>query len=110
MISLIASKIFSFGISPETRTGSTGTLFYDSMMGNEQIREKLLKRYSEFADIIAKKIGERTDSVSPEYLSWLLLLLSDGLFIHQTLRNPSLNVSDFIRQSEQFLSVQKECP
>lgn len=85
-------------------------LFYDSMMGNEQIREKLLKRYSEFADIIAKKVGERTDRVSPEYLSWLLLLLSDGLFIHQTLRNPSLNVSDFIRQSEQFLSAQTECP
>ena len=79
-------------------------LFYDAMMGNEQIREKLLNRYSEFADIISKKIEERTDSVSPDFLAWLLLLLSDGLYIHQTLDNPRLNVSDFIRKSENFLS------
>lgn len=79
-------------------------LFYDAMMGDEQIREKLLKRYGEFADVISKKIGERTDSVPSDFLAWLLLLLSDGLYIHQTLENPCLNVPDFIRQSERFLS------
>lgn len=79
-------------------------LFYDAMQGNERIREKLLQRYSEFAEIIAQKIGERTDSVSPDYLAWLLLLLSDGLYIHQTLDNPDLNVAEFIRQSSEFFS------
>lgn len=79
-------------------------LFYDAMMGNEQIRQKLLNRYVEFAGIISKKIGERTDSVSPDYLAWLLLLLSDGLFIHKTLDNPQLDIEEFIRQSEKYLS------
>lgn len=79
-------------------------LFYDAMMGNEQIRQKLLNRYSEFADIIAKKIGERTDDVSPEFLAWLLLLLSDGLYIHKTLDNPKLDIADFIKDAEQYLS------
>lgn len=79
-------------------------LFYDAMMGNEQIRQKLLNRYSEFADIIAKKIGERTDDVSPEFLAWLLLLLSDGLYIHKTLDTPKLDIADFIKDAEQYLS------
>lgn len=79
-------------------------LFYDAMMGNEQVREKLLNRYREFADILSKKIGERTNSVSSDFLAWLLLVLSDGLYIHQTLDNPQLNVSEFIKQSEGFLS------
>ena len=79
-------------------------LFYDAMMGNEQIRQKLLSRYCEFAEIISKKIGERTDSVSSDYLAWLLLLLSDGLFIHKTLDNPKLDIADFIKRSEGYLS------
>ena len=79
-------------------------LFYDAMMGNEQIRQKVLNRYVEFSGIISKKIGERTDSVSPDYLAWLLLVLSDGLFIHKTLDNPQLDIEEFIRQSEKYLS------
>lgn len=79
-------------------------LFYDAMMGNEQIRQKLLKRYSEFACIISKKIGERTNSVSSDFLAWMLLLLSDGLYIHKTLNNPQLDISEFIKESEKFLN------
>lgn len=79
-------------------------LFYDAMMGNEQIRQKLLNRYTEFAVIIAEKIGERTDSVSPDFLAWLLLVLSDGLYIHKTLNNPQLDIAGFIKEAEGYLS------
>lgn len=78
-------------------------LFYDAMMGNESIRRKLVDRYAEFASLLTEKISERTDNLPGEYLAWLLLLLSDGLFIHQTLKNPLLDIPDFIKDSEQYL-------
>lgn len=78
--------------------------FYDAMLGNEEIREKLLSWYSRFAGLISKKLAERTtELVSPEYLSWLILLLSDGLFIHQTLNNTQLDVKRFIEQTAGYV-------
>lgn len=78
-------------------------LFYDAMMGDESIRRRLLNRYKEFAQILSEKIQERTDAFPPDYFAWLLLVLSDGLYIHQTLGNPLLDIPKFIRQSEIFL-------
>lgn len=78
--------------------------FYDAMLGNEEIRQKLLSWYSRFADLIGWKLGERTkEQISPAYLSWLLLLLSDGLFIHQTLDNTQLDVQIFIEQTAEYM-------
>lgn len=76
--------------------------FYDAMLGNEEIRRMLLSRYQEFAKLIAGKIAQRTDKIAPEYLSWLILLLSDGLFIHKTLRNEALDVEAFITQTAEL--------
>lgn len=77
--------------------------FYDAMLGNEKIREKLLNRYAQFAKIIAEKVAQRTDKIPADYFSWILLLLSDGLFIHQTLGNTQLDISQFIAQTEEYL-------
>lgn len=77
-------------------------LFYDAMLGNEEIRKMLLGRYAQFSRLIAEKISERTDKVGAEYLSWLILLLSDGLFIHKTIRNDGLDIDEFIRQTEEY--------
>ena len=73
--------------------------FYDAMLGNARIREKLLSRYREFAEYIAARISERTSEVPADYLAWLLLFLSDGLFIHQTLGNAHLDTRLFIEQT-----------
>ena len=81
--------------------------FYDAMLGNEKIRERLLERYTEFARIISQKIGERTQVLPPNYLAWLLLLLSDGLYIHQTIGNTSLDVAEFIQKTEGYLKSAK---
>lgn len=78
-------------------------LFYDAMIGNEEIRTHLIKRYKGFASLIAEKISERTDKVSGEYFAWLLLLLSDGLSIHQTIENQSLDTERFIKQTAQYI-------
>ena len=77
--------------------------FYDAMLGNDKIRDRLLERYTEFAHKIAEKIGERTQVLPPDYLAWLLLLLSDGLYIHQTIGNKALDVAEFIRNTEDYL-------
>lgn len=80
--------------------------FYDAMLGNEDIRQKLLSWYARFADLIGLKLGERaSEQISPKYLSWLILLLSDGLFIHQTLSNTNLDVPKFIEQTAEYVKV-----
>lgn len=78
-------------------------LFYDAMLGNEEIRTHLIKRYQSFAALIAEKIGDRTDKVSGEYFAWLLLLLSDGLSIHQTIENHHLDTDRFIAQTAFYI-------
>ena len=79
--------------------------FYDAMMGNEEVREKLLKRYDDFEHIIAEKIGERTEAMSADYLAWVILLLSDGLFIHQTIHNDRVDSEAFIKQTGTFIKL-----
>lgn len=78
-------------------------LFYDAMIGNEEIRTHLLIRYQAFARLIAEKISQRTDKISGEYFAWLLLLISDGLSIHQTIGNDSLDTEAFIRQTAFYI-------
>ena len=78
-------------------------LLSDAMSGNEEIREKLVERYCAFADIISEKISQRTDSVSADYLSWLILLASDGMFLQKTLKNESFDFEKLITQSIEYL-------
>lgn len=77
--------------------------FYDAMLGNEEVRYKLMQRYFDFANLISKKISERNEKLPAEYITWLVLLVSDGLFIHKTLQNDNLDVDLFIKQSGQFV-------
>ena len=77
--------------------------FYDAMLGNEEIREKLMSRYAQFASLISSKIKERNETIPAEYITWLILLVSDGLFIHKTLRNESLDTEKFIKESGHFM-------
>lgn len=77
--------------------------FYDAMLGNEEVRTRLMQRYYDFADLISKKISVRNDQLPAEYITWLILLLSDGLFIHKTLKNDKLDIDMFIKQSGQFI-------
>ena len=77
--------------------------FYDAMLGNEEIRSKLMQRYADFANLISKKISERNAKLPAEYITWLVLLASDGLFIHKTLNNDNIDTDQFIRQSGKFV-------
>lgn len=73
-------------------------LMVDAMTGNSEVREKLVKRYSEFQKLIADKISERTDKVPAEFFSWLILLTSDGIFLQKLLDNPDFDIDAFIEE------------
>ena len=83
--------------------GTRMHLIYAAMLGNEHTRKKLIERYAQFNRLIAEKIGERTDRLPADYLAWLVLLVSDGLIIQQTLKNKGLDIDGFIRQSAEFI-------
>ena len=51
------------------------------------------------------KIAERTDVVSADYLTQLILLASDGMIVQEALRNDNFDAAAFVRQSEAYLRV-----
>ena len=62
-----------------------------------------MERYLKFEKEIAAKIQERQDNVDSDYLSWLALMVSDGLIIQKTLGNDQLDTDRFIAETEQYI-------
>ena len=78
-------------------------LYSEAQMGDEAVRQKLIARYEDFEKLICKKIAERTD-LPAEFLTWLILLASDGIIIQETLRNPNFVTDEFINQSAEIIN------
>ena len=76
-----------------------------ALLGDEVMRQKLVKRYREFQVLISEKIAERTDKVSADYITWLILTASDGIVVQQTLRNEAFDMDSFIEQSTQLFRL-----
>lgn len=74
-----------------------------AISGNEALRQKMVQRYCEFQSLIAQKIAERTDKVSADYITWLILTSSDGMIIQKVLRNESFDIDAFILQSAEIM-------
>ncbi len=92
----------------ERNTASAGMrlhLIHAAMLGDEALRAKLIERYAAFERLIAEKIAERTDAVSADYLTQLILLASDGMIVQEALRNDNFDAAAFVRQSEAYLRV-----
>lgn len=79
-------------------------LFCEAQMGDETLRKKLVSRYAEFQKLISEKIAERTD-VPADFLTWLILLVSDGIIVQEAIRNTDFNAEAFITQGAQFLQM-----
>jgi hypothetical protein len=71
--------------------------------GNEQLRRMILDRYQKYEKMLAELIAERTKNVDPDYAAWTILLLSDGLLIHQNLHDPNIEVNDYVQELEKFV-------
>ena len=85
------------------KTGIRLHFICEAADGNEVLRQKLLERYLKFEKEIAAKIQERQDNVDSDYLSWLALMVSDGLIIQKTLGNDQLDTDRFIAETEQYI-------
>lgn len=79
-------------------------LLYSASEGNEVLRGKLLELYRKFEKAIAGKIAERISGISPDYLSWLALLISDGMIIQSELKNEDFDPEKFIRETDAFIT------
>ncbi len=80
-------------------------LLYNACIGNDEIAEKLLERYSKFQKIISEKIAERIGSESADYIAWITLLVSDGLIIQKGLHNPQIDIDEFIKKTDDFVRL-----
>lgn len=85
------------------KTGTRLHFIFEAADGNEVLRQKLMERYLKFEKEIAAKIQERQDNVDSDYLSWLALMVSDGLIIQKTLGNDQLDTDRFIAETEQYI-------
>lgn len=85
------------------KTGIRLHFIFEAANGNEVLRQKLMERYLKFEKEIAAKIQERQDNVDSDYLSWLALMVSDGLIIQKTLGNDQLDTDRFIVETEQYI-------
>lgn len=82
-------------------------LYCEAQMGDEAVRQKLIARYGDFQKLISQKISERTDFPA-DFLTWLILLASDGIIVQEAIQNENFNPERFIGESAEFLKAFSE--
>lgn len=91
----------------ERNTSSAGLrmhLFYEAQLGDTALQSKLQERYSAFHQSISQKIAERTDFPA-DFLTWLILLASDGIIVQEAIKNESFDTNAFIQQGVKLLET-----
>lgn len=78
-------------------------LYSEAQLGDVELKKKLSKRYDEFQKLISEKIAERTN-VNPDFLTWLILLLSDGIIIQTAIGNTEFDTEKFILDGTRYLT------
>lgn len=78
-------------------------LYSEAQLGDAELKRKLSKRYSEFQKLISEKIAERTD-LNADFLTWLILLVSDGMIIQSAISNPEFDTEKFISDGTRYLT------
>lgn len=72
-------------------------LLSEAQLGDEALRQKLVHWYEEFQHLISRKIAERTQ-IPADFLTWLILLLSDGIIVQEVLCNDGFDREAFLYQ------------
>jgi len=68
----------------------------DAVDGNDELRKRLINRYSLFRKMIGDKIAERKPEADSEYCGWLVLTVIDGLMMQNLLDNQDIDIERFI--------------
>lgn len=77
-------------------------LICEAQIGDEATRQKLIKRYDEFHTLISNKIAERTN-IPADFLTWLILLVSDGIIIQENIGNDNFDKEKFIAECSEYI-------
>ncbi len=77
-------------------------LLSEAQLGDEVLRQRLITRYEEFQALISQKIAERT-GIPADFLTWLILLLSDGLIVQEAIKSDALDREAFLTQGVRVL-------
>ncbi len=78
-------------------------MLYSASRNNEELRTQLNERYNKFQKAISEKIAERVEGISPDFLAWTALILSDGLIVQSELGNPAFDANEYIEQTDAFI-------
>ena len=70
----------------------------EAVSGNEEIRERLLRKYQVFHDVFEEKLRERLPGEDGDYYAWLILTVIDGLLIQNLLQNANIDIPAFIEK------------
>lgn len=73
-------------------------LYGEAQLGNEELKEKLSKRYDEFEHLISEKIAQRTN-LPADFLTWTILLISDGIIVQNAIGNKNFDSDAFISEA-----------
>ena len=90
--------------SPEIRMH----IFAEAEFGDEALRQKLIHRYEDFEALISSKIAERTN-IPADFLTWLILLVADGILLQSSIGNTRFDSEAFIEQGAQMLMRFQNC-
>ncbi|MGN1418479.1 MAG: TetR/AcrR family transcriptional regulator [Acutalibacteraceae bacterium] len=82
-------------------------LYSEAQLGDEVLRQKLSRRYDEFQHLISEKIAERTN-LDADFLTWTILLLSDGIIIQTAIGNSEFDMEKYILDGTKYLTELSE--
>lgn len=77
-------------------------MFGEAQQGDEALKKKLADRYNAFFSLISEKIAQRTH-LPAEFLTWLILLASDGIIIQKAIDNADFDADAFVDEAVQYL-------
>lgn len=77
-------------------------LLSEAQLGDETLRRGLITLYGNFQRLISEKIAERT-SLPADFLTWLILLVSDGIIVQEAIGNSAFDRDAFLTQAIRYL-------
>lgn len=77
-------------------------LYGEAQLGNNELKQKLSKRYDEFEHLISEKIAQRTN-LPADFLTWMILLVSDGIIVQNAIGNKNFDSDAFIDEAIKHL-------
>lgn len=78
-------------------------MYAEATHGNSAIRKRLCEFYTSFHALVAQKLSDRVTGISADYLAWLVLLSADGIYLQNSIGNPSIILESYLDSTADML-------